>query len=99
MYFDIQACGERISDLRKAHSMSQFQLGIKLNITDGHVCKLEKGLRGPSIDLLIDISELFQVSLDYLILGKEKYSKASQVLNEAEAASDHIQQILHLLNP
>ena len=99
MYFNTHDCGDRISHLRKSRSMTQLQLAIKLNITDGNLCKIEKGLRSPSIDLLVDISELFHVSLDYLILGKTTQEKADQILNEADAALDHIRRIQQFLKP
>ena len=99
MYFNTHDCGDRISHLRKSRSMTQLQLAIKLNITDGNLCKIEKGLRSPSIDLLVDISELFHVSLDYLILGKETPEKAEKLLAEADAALNHSRQIQRILTP
>ena len=36
------------------------------------IADIERGYRGTSIDTLVDISSLLNVSLDYLILGGEK---------------------------
>lgn len=42
----------------------------KLNIDRSHLSHIESGERGVSLDLLIQFSEIFHVSLDYIILGK-----------------------------
>lgn len=70
MYFDIIASGQRLKQLRKAKGLTQEQLSEQLNISVGYLGRLESGQYGESIDLLIDISTTFGVSLDYLIFGK-----------------------------
>lgn len=42
-----------------------------MNISTSNLGKLERGLQGLSIDLLIEISIFFDVSLDYILLGRE----------------------------
>lgn len=69
MYFDAKATGERISELRTSKKMTQEILADRLSITVNYLGKIETGFRTPSIDLLIEMSELFCVSLDYIILG------------------------------
>ena len=98
MYFNTCDCGDRIRRLRLSRSMTQFQLASKLNSASTTLCNIEKGTRSPSIELLIDIAELFHVSLDYLILGKDEQATIQQLKDETEAALDHIQQIQRLLN-
>lgn len=61
----------QIMFLRKREGMSQLQLASKLNIGPSAIGMYEQGRRTPSIDLLIDMANLFGVSLDYLITGKE----------------------------
>ncbi|MCD8132226.1 MAG: helix-turn-helix transcriptional regulator [Lachnospiraceae bacterium] len=46
----------------------------KLHITADHLGKIEKARKEISIDLLIDIVDYFDVSLDYLILGRKHQS-------------------------
>lgn len=70
MYFDIEASGKRINKLRLKNGMTQEELSGRLHISERYLRRLEKGACGGSIDLLVDIAELFHVSLDYLILGK-----------------------------
>lgn len=70
MYFDSYATGKRIRQLRKANSLTQEELAIKLNISDRHFRRIERGEETPSIDLFVEIAAFFNTTLDYLIMGK-----------------------------
>ena len=70
MYFDSYATGKRIQHLRKANGMTQEELAVKLNTSDRHLRNLERGEYAPSIDLFVEIAAFFDVTLDYLIIGK-----------------------------
>ena len=41
-----------------------------LNVSHGYISRIESGKKGCSVDLMIQISEIFGTSLDYLILSK-----------------------------
>lgn len=64
--------GKRLRELRKKSNMTQQELGHAINVTKVSVCCYEKGTRVPSLETLIDISNLFKVDLDYLI-GNDAY--------------------------
>jgi transcriptional regulator with XRE-family HTH domain len=74
--FDMEACGDRIRSLRREKAMTQEALAERLNVSAYHFRRIENGKEGASIDLLIDIAELFGVSLDYLILGRKNTGTA-----------------------
>jgi len=59
--------GQRIKDLRKSNNLTQQQLGKLLNVTKVSVCCYENGTRTPSLDTLIDLSNIFHTSLDYFV--------------------------------
>ena len=59
--------GEKIQALRKQQGMSQEQLADTLNISRQAVSKWETNESQPDIERLIEISNLFNVSTDYLI--------------------------------
>ena len=80
MNYDIKKSGERIQQLRKAHGMTQTQLAARLNIGDRHLRKIEAGEKGPSIDILVEISGLFGVSLDYIIVGRQSQGNLKERL-------------------
>lgn len=69
MYFDQVEFGRRLKRLRKERGLTQEQLAGDLNISIDHLGKIEHGKRGVSIDLLLDISETVDVSLDFLLKG------------------------------
>ena len=70
MYNPIEV-GERIRELRKKRNLTQEELAEQLNITSVSMCRIEKGSKGASIDLLVEISTYFKTSMDYLFFGKE----------------------------
>ena len=61
--------GSRIAKLRKEQGMTQEQFAEKLDISIKHCSSVERGLSSLSLEKLIDVSNLFDVSLDYLIKG------------------------------
>jgi transcriptional regulator with XRE-family HTH domain len=71
MYYDQKKSGARIQRLRKQLCLTQERLAEKLNISTSTLGKLERGRQGASIDLLIEMAMFFEVSLDYILLGRE----------------------------
>lgn len=69
MRHDLKECGKRIQQFRKERGLTQEQLAEKLNVSQNTIAKIESGLRRPSIDFLLDLSEFFGVSTNYLVLG------------------------------
>lgn len=78
MYFDSIACGLRIRALRQLHGMTQEQFADRLHVSPDHLGKVEIGKRRCSLDLLIEIAEEFHISLDYLLLGRERPNMAAK---------------------
>lgn len=62
--------GEQIVKLRKRVNLTQEQLAEKYDVSRQAVAKWENGESIPDIYKIIQIAELFNVSLDFLILGK-----------------------------
>ena len=56
-----------ISKLRKEHSMTQEQLAEALGVTFASVSKWERGVATPELNLIAEIADLFEVSIDALI--------------------------------
>lgn len=63
--------GQFISELRKAHKMTQKELAAKLNVTDKAVSKWERGLSCPDISLLSPISDILDVTTSELLNGEK----------------------------
>lgn len=62
--------GGRIRKLRREHHLTQERLAVMLNISVEHLRKIELGKRGISIDLLLDLSNVLEASLDFLLKGQ-----------------------------
>ena len=78
MNYDINRSGDRIRQLRKMSGYTQEQLAQALSIDRSYYSRIESGKGGCSVDLFVRLSELFGVSLDYLILGKHSLTAAEK---------------------
>lgn len=88
--------GLRIQQLRIQQGYTQERFAKELNIDRSNLSRIESGSRGCSLDLLIQFSELFNVSLDYLILGQDRMSqddprKSELLKKELDSAIKHLE--------
>ena len=63
--------GQNIAIYRKEAGLTQEQLAEKINVSRTYIVKIENGLQTGPIEIAIELAELFDVSLDFLLLGKE----------------------------
>ncbi len=61
----------RITQQRRNLGLSQLQLAQELSISPSALGMYEQSRRTPSLDTLTTMSQIFNVSLDYLITGNE----------------------------
>lgn len=61
--------GERIYDLRNRNNMSQGALADKLDVSRQTVSKWENNMCLPEAEKLLQLSEIFNVSTDYILKG------------------------------
>ena len=73
MHFDRTAYGERIKRLRTGRELTQEQLAEKINVSRTYIVKIENGLQIGPIEIAIELAMFFDVSIDFLLLGKENY--------------------------
>lgn len=66
----IQSVGERLLLLRSQKKMTQEELAEYLDVSRQSVSKWELNKTLPDMEKLIQLSELYEVSMDYLIRGK-----------------------------
>ena len=60
----------RLYEQRKQRGLSQEELASRLNVTRQTVSKWEVGDSTPDMEKLTLISDLFDISLDELVLGR-----------------------------
>ena len=68
---DAKAFGDRVRSLRLKKNKTQAYFADVLYISPSYLSLIEEGKRVPNLDVLVHISELTDVSLDYLIFGNE----------------------------
>lgn len=74
--------GLRLKTLRESQGLTQSDLAIRLNTVRQTITAYESETNEPSIDMLIKISNVFGVSLDYLV-GKTNQKYNSSLLDES----------------
>lgn len=63
--------GKRIASYRKQQAWSQAELAEKLGVTSQAVSKWETGAALPDIDLLLELSHLYGVSINELLEDRD----------------------------
>ena len=64
-------CMIGLKEIRKQRHLNQQKVALDLNITREALSHYENGRREPSLAMLVKMSRYFNVSIDYLITGKE----------------------------
>lgn len=72
-YYDKTSVGKRIIDARKQKNMTQADLSDALEYSGTRqLQRIEAGENGCSIDKLMEIAQILDVSTDYLLFGDVK---------------------------
>jgi len=74
--------GKFIAELRKEHGFTQEDLGERIGVTNKTISRWETGVYLPPADMLLVMSELFDVSINELLTGNRltdsEYKKAAE---------------------
>lgn len=57
----------RLKELRKLNNLTQRQISLKLGITERNYQRYETGEGLPKLSTLIELANIFNVSLDFLV--------------------------------
>ena len=89
---DIKAnVAKNITELRLLNNLTQLELADRLNYSDKTVSKWERGESTPDISVLVQIAELFGVSLDYLVKAE---SLDQTVLEEKQRETKYNRKVI-----
>ena len=107
---NLEMIGQRIANQRKLHQMNQNDLAEALFVTRQAVSKWEMGKGLPSIEILLALTKLFNISIDDLLDDTDMkphdykhmlvaYPRASVVYRflESDGANKHVKDIFYLL--
>ena len=108
---NLQRIGQKISSLRKEQHMKQNELADTLFVTHQAVSKWENGKSIPSIEVMYELTKLFNVSIDYLLDDSEimdddyetllrNYPREAIIreMLQKEALEEEMNKIFYLLN-
>lgn len=67
--------GDNIRKLRTKKKMTQKELAAKLSISASTIGMYEQNRNNPDIEIIVCLSEIFDISIDELILGTRRIPK------------------------
>lgn len=88
-YMEKNIFSSKLIGLRRKNQLSQAALANKLFVTRQSISKWENGESEPSIDKLISISEIFNTSLDNLIMGNKSDKDKLVSINHLNKSYDN----------
>jgi len=79
--------GERVKELRKERGWSQGELADKVGTDARQISRYENGRITPSLDVVARLAEVFNISLDYLVVeGAQRRPLTSRTTAWASAS-------------
>lgn len=74
--------GSFIKELRKEKNLTQEQMAVAFNVSRRTVSRWETGSNMPDLDILIEISDFFEVDLREILDGERKSEKMNEEMKE-----------------
>ena len=94
---DLAKIGQRIQIRRKQQGYTQEQLADLMNVSIQMVSNLERGNKAIRIDNLIKLSEILEISTDYILTGKETADDIGDLNTRIEQLSERDRKMINLL--
>lgn len=79
MELDTLEIGKRIRERRKELHLTQLDIKEKTGISSGNMSDIERGNRLPAANTLLQLSEVLQCSIDYLLRGNSSISEITDM--------------------
>ena len=73
---------ERIVNRRKSMKLKQYELAEKIGISTTHMCAIENGRDKLTIEVLLKLCEVLDVSTDYILAGTSSGNNSLDRLNQ-----------------
>ena len=109
---NLEAIGKKIMERRKMIHMTQNELADALYVTRQAVSKWEMGKSLPSVEVLIEMTEIFDVTIDYMLDNSDleendyrtmfmQYPRESVIFRfqNSDRKNQEIKDIFYLLSP
>lgn len=86
---------KRLKDLREDHDLTRAELAEKLSISERTLSRYETGETEPTIGVLIQLSLLYNVSIDYISGVKDEMEiNSKSIKNDITEVAEMIDKIL-----
>lgn len=82
---------ERLQQLRKLANYSQEQLADMLGVSRQAISKWESGQSNPDINNVIKLSGIYNVSTDYILIGKESNNESNESMENKTETKCEVQ--------
>lgn len=69
---------KKIQNFRKEEKVSQQEVADKFGVSEQPISKWESGQGNPAIDNVVKLTEIYNVSADYILLGRENNISVSE---------------------
>ena len=79
---NLEKTGSMLKDLCKEKGMTQEQLGEKFGVSRRTVSRWETGSNMPDLDVLIELSDFYEVDLREILSGERKSEKMNEEMKE-----------------
>lgn len=88
------AVGNRLRKLRERRGWSQLQVAEMLDVANFNISNYERGTREPDLKTLVRLSELYDVSVEWIVAGKspdgqktpdEEWIDLKEMMEESDA--------------
>ena len=80
---DMVKMGNFLAELRKEHQLTQAELGERLGVTNKTVSRWETGTYMPPVEMLVELSELYGLSINELLCGRKTAPEEFKEVAEA----------------
>jgi transcriptional regulator with XRE-family HTH domain len=95
--------GERITQLRKQHHLSQEELAKRAQVSRTIIGNYERNTNTPSIEVLVKLARVFNVTVDYLIgegqlssLDKDTIKRIEDIENLSEENKNFVLKMIDM---
>lgn len=87
---DQKKIGSFLKELRKEKGFTQEELAEQLNVSGRTISRWETGYNMPDISILIELAELYEVSIPEIVNGERKNENMNEEVKEvAQSLSDY----------
>lgn len=85
---------ERLKELREELGLSQKKFGEEINLSQNHICALEKGTREITRRVAIDICNKFSINLEWFLYGTGE--KHKDILDDFDFEDEEVKEFVRL---